>query len=200
MTLSRILPDSTAITLAYRGARIHNALAMISVMGPHGRAVPVHHVNRVEVVSLNESIVDDDCAIAPAGIPTPAIPAAPTAAEKASDRNARAKENARAVCGVVPARIRIVHGGSPDPKRIINGYVNDIWIRGSDDNDWLAGILRSDHLLLWSGNQLTRLLRRYAHSLNGSHHVRLLRKERIAEISRPGDVLVQAFQHVRKHH
>src|SRR5262245_22084361 len=101
MTLSRILPDSTAITLACGWARITNALAMISVMGPHGRAVPVRYVSRVEVVSLNENIVDDDCAIAPAGIPTPVIPAAPTAADKASDRNARAKENARAVCRVV---------------------------------------------------------------------------------------------------
>jgi hypothetical protein len=64
----------------------------------------------------------------------------------------------------------------------------------------LAGIQRSDHLLLWSGNQFTSLLRRHAHSLNGSHHVRLLCKERIAEISRPSDVLVQAFQDVRKHH
>jgi len=55
-------------------------------------------------------------------------------------------------------------------------------------------------LLLWSRKQFACLLRRYTHTLNGVHDIRLLRKECITQIPRPGDIFIEPFQNIGEHH
>jgi len=64
----------------------------------------------------------------------------------------------------------------------------------------LASVHRSDYLLLWSRKQFACLLRRYTHTLNGVHDIRLLRKECITQIPRPGDIFIEPFQNIGEHH
>src|SRR5438034_2276875 len=118
-------------------------------MGPDGRWCSSRNPRCVEVVLANEGIVDDDGPGAPAGTPAPTAPATPTAAEKTSDRYADVEEDARTTRRIIPTRIGIVESRPPDPRRIVERYINHFRIGRHDYHDRLARFRSRDHLLLW---------------------------------------------------
>ena len=101
---------------------------------------------------------------------------------------------------VKPIRIRIVKRRAPDVGGIVIGQVHHIRIGRLDIDDRASGVIRSGHSLLTGRGQFSGLLRPEPHSLDRIHHVRLLRQKGVSKIRRPGDVLVQALDQVRKDH
>src|SRR5450755_3000723 len=116
----------------------------------------VHNPRGVEVVLVDKSIVDHDGPGAPTRVPSPSAPSMP--ADSAIDDTARRP---------IPAGVGIVEGRSPDPARVVNRHINDVGIGGLDSDVGLATLISRDHILLWSGGQLTGLLRLLPQPLHG---------------------------------
>ena len=88
---SQVLPNSRSVTVRQCGSRIGHTLTMNGVMRPSGCSSEIRDASRIEVISVNEVVVDDNRAVAPFGLPTPATPTAPTATEVGSNSDASAK-------------------------------------------------------------------------------------------------------------
>lgn len=166
----------------------------------------VGDVGSVEIIAVNESVVDNHRVISPSGMPAPASPSAPTAAEINSHRYTDTKtkkataDESDTGPRIVPMRIREENGRSPDVCGIVLRHVDHFRAGGLDFNDGPAAIVARDDLLLRRRGQLTGLLRSDTQALDRVHHVALLGQERISEICGPGYVLREALHQVRKNH
>ena len=89
---------------------------------------------------------------------------------------------------------------SPDPHGIVHRDINDVGIRRLDLDVRLPAVVRRDHILLRRRLQLAGLLGLLPHPLYRVHHVLLLGQKSIAQIGRPGDVVIQTLQHIGENH
>jgi len=83
-----ILAHVAAVLIPQSGIRIRNARAMFRIVGPCAGPMRVANISGVEIVLVNERIVHNHGAIAPAGMPTPSTPSAPAASEEQTDVDA----------------------------------------------------------------------------------------------------------------
>src|SRR2546426_12653415 len=114
-------------------------------MRPNRDSRPVRHT-RIEVISINERVVNNNSAIMPGRMPTPSSPAA---ANKMSNRYAHAEEETGTDRWIVPPRIRVIGGRSPDPHWIVDGDINDFGIGGDGLFPPVARGRPGGHFLLW---------------------------------------------------
>jgi hypothetical protein len=133
-------------------------------------------------------------------VPTPTTPTAPTTAPHRPHHHANAKRN-RHSSGII-SRGRIVDGRIGIDRRpvhhcrVIAGHVHHLRIGLFDNDDALVFDDLGFHFLLFVGLQVPFFLSLFAHPLNCSHDVALLRQKRIAKVCRPLDVVRQALHHI----
>ncbi len=101
---------------------IRNAAAMLRIVRPYAGAVRGAQMTRVEIVLMDERIIHDHRASTPSGMPAPAAPSVPTAAEEETDINSAAEAKVQAARQEgsrrpIPARVRIPQGRSPGSRR-----------------------------------------------------------------------------------
>ena len=175
---------------------------MRGIVGPCGTSAQAAAPACVEIVPVNEAVIDEDAVIAPARTPTISAPTTPASSEIKSHVDPKSKSEVRASIErwVKPTRVRIVKRRAPDGDRIVIWHVHHIRIARLDVDDGLTGVVRSGHSLLLGGGQFSGLLGPEPHLLDCIHHFRLLREKGISKIGRPGDVLVQALDKVRKNY
>lgn len=169
---------------------------MLWVVLPGVVARPVCHIRvpvyvRVAIGIIYEVIVVIDIDVivaAPSAVP------APTSAECGTHHHANSKRDGHA-SGIITRRwIR--------DRRVWIGRctVNDGWIVAGNIDDFGACLLNHYHLLvfydlclhllLFSRFKVALVLCLLAHALNRIHHIVLLRKECVAKIRRPLDVVI----------
>ena len=131
------------------------------------------------------------------------IAAAP---ERRPHRDPHTKRDGRAgdhVAGrvVVVGRVHGVGPDAVDHRGVVGGHVDHLGARGLDDDGLrLAArglVLHLDGLLVVA-LEVARRLGLLAQHLHGVHHVLLLGEERVAEIRRPGQLLVHHGEHLGK--
>src|SRR5580704_2610630 len=173
-------------------------------MRPGARAVHAGQVGCVEVVLMNERVVYYDPVVAPAGMPAPSSPAAPAATKEKAHIDTETKTEPKAAVNHAgarpePAGIRVPESGAPNPGGIVNRHIEDVRIGGFDLNRRLSVFRGRADVFLRAGGQLSGLLGFCAHSLDCIHYILLLREKSVAEIGRPGNVVIQTLEHVGKH-
>jgi hypothetical protein len=70
-------------------------------------------------------------------------------AEISTDGDTNIKKDTGMSGRIVPAGIPVIYRWAPNPCGIVGRHVDHFRIRRYDFDDWLAGICRVDHLLLW---------------------------------------------------
>jgi hypothetical protein len=112
-------------------------------------------------------------------MPTPTTPTTPAAAEEETnlDRWAPIEKRARRSDRIIPTRIWIKERWAPKPRWVIVWDINDIRIRGLNNDDRLVGLDGRYDLLLGSRHEMTALLRLNPQPLDGTHDVLLLSEE-----------------------
>src|SRR6516162_9424985 len=125
-------------------------MAVESVVRPDGGSAEGRCACRIEVMTFDKCVVDHDDSVTPVRMPTPTGPASPATTQEKSDVNSRAKREEETRCSsrIVPVRIRIVDRRSPEPYRIVCGYINDFRTHRLDDDDRLARLGRRGYRLL----------------------------------------------------
>src|SRR5271156_3873044 len=108
------------------------------------------------------------------------------------DRNARSIITGR---GVVNRRIR-VDGRSVNGHGIIGRHINDLWVGLLNDHDGLRFYYLSFHRLLFGGFQVSCIHGLLAHALHRVHHITLLRKEGVTQVSGPLDTVDELLHQV----
>ncbi len=156
---------------------------------------PAHTTNAGDAVAIEAiKVVDVNIATAPAA--TPSVTAAPPR----SHQHSRAEGKRSAGC-VVARRIverRIwIRRFTVYSCGLIRRNVHNFRISWLDHNHALVVNLLRFHSLLLRSVQSALVLRLLAHALNGIHHVALVRKEGVAEIGSPLNVVSQYFHDVR---
>ena len=169
---------------------------MRGVVGPRASSTQAAATACVEIVTVNEVVIDNDVAATPTGLPSPSAPTTPATAKIESHVDASAETEVHPCTErrVKPTCIWIVERRTPNTHWIVVGHVHHLWIGRLD----LDGTVVGAHGLLARRGQFPGLLRLLPHSLNSLHQVALLIQKRVAEVSRPGDVLVQAFDEIGK--
>jgi hypothetical protein len=140
--------------------------------------------------------VDVDITAAPAGAPTPAAAPGSTHSQANAERD-RARRYYRARRGVIDRRIG-VDRRAVNHRRVVRRNVNHLRVRLLNNNDFLALNNPRLNVLLLVVSQCSRSFGFGPHTLNGIHHVLLLRKKRITEIRGPLNVVSQTFDYVRQ--
>jgi hypothetical protein len=159
-------------------------------------AGPAHstHTTGDGVAIETIEVVDINIATAPAA--TPSRTTTPPRSHQHSST-----EGKRGACRVVAGRIihrRIwIHRFTVYRCRLIRRHVHNFWISWLDDNHALVVNYLCFHSLLLRSVQSAFVLRLPAHPLNGIHHVALVCKEDVAEISSPLNVVSQKFHDFR---
>ena len=199
------LPHIAAVLVVQLRARIRHSRAVRRIVLPYGVPVHIGDVAGIEVVLMNKCVVDDDGTAAPAGMPAPPAPSMPTAAKEQPHINADTEAEPHsaeddAARRPEPARIGIPERRSPDPRRIVDRNIEHRRVRRLDLNHRLAIVRCVYHVLLRRGCQFARFLGALPHALHRIHYVLLLRKERVAQIGGPGDVIIQPLQDVGEYH
>jgi len=130
-------------------------------------------------------------------VTTPAATPSPAAAPEGSHHHANAKRDR--YTGSVVSRRRVVDGWVRVYRRpiynggVVSGHIDDLGIGLLDDDRALI----LDHLcldlLLLVTAEVSLVLGFLAHALDGFHHVVLLRKEGVAKIGRPLNVIGEAL-------
>ena len=146
-------------------------------------------VSYVVVVDINVDIV-----VSPSGS------IAPTSTPRCSHGDSNSKGN-RHASRIVPGwwirdwRIGI-DWRSINNDRVVARDINDLWVRLFDDNHRFVFDLLGLNFLLITAFQVPSILRLCAHALNRFHNLALLRKESIAKVGSPLDVVGQLFHDI----
>jgi hypothetical protein len=164
----------------------------------------------IEMMVIDEYVIDDNVVAGPGRTPSPAVPrlipravpcrAIPPRTKIRVNVNGAVEVQIRRMRRVIPSRIGVVNGSSPDPVRIIDWHIDNGRIRGKDFIDRLARIFHSDDLLFCGCRQFARSRGPVPHSLYGVHHIAFLSQKRISKVRRPGDVFRQVLQDTWKNH
>ena len=199
----KVLPDITLVLRAEGRPRIGYARAVYRVVRPYRGSAQARRADAVEIIPVDEGVVHNDGACAPPRVPAPSTPTVPAGAEEEayidgpSESEVEPRGN-NAARRPIPARVGIPERRSPDPGRIIHRHVDYVGAGRLYGDVWPAVIGGGLHLLLWGGLQLPGLLCLLPHALHRIHYILLLRQKRVAQVRGPGDVVVQALQHIRE--
>lgn len=83
-----VLPHVPTEAVLQCGGGIRHSVPMGVIVGPNRGSMHIADIYRVEVVAMEEGVVDNHGAVAPAGLPAPTIPSAPSCAEEGTDVDA----------------------------------------------------------------------------------------------------------------
>ncbi len=183
----RRLAIGAAVFFAGDRIAVRHRPAMIDVVRP----VAVADVGAVEIV------VPVDVDVHVVVVPVPAAPQrrargdAGAPEESVDERGVRHRPVRRVV-----RRVRGPPPTSVHDRRLVGRHVDDLRIRRLDHDVGLRPFLLHLDLLLLVALQISGGLGLRAQVLHGVHHLRLLREERVAQLLRPGEVLVHPVQHL----
>jgi hypothetical protein len=154
----------------------------------------------IKSVAMEEVAVQQDSPAKPIRSPTPSKPAPqpPAAAKIEAEINAGQERESHADPRIKQWRIIAKKRRAPNPFGIVHGNINHAGLGRRNVDRRLTVIRLRCHRLLGRRLQLAVGLRLGAQALHGTHHVRLLGQERVAQIRGPADVLIQARQHIGK--
>src|SRR5246127_5011157 len=158
------------------------------------KVVTIAATNIRVAIEIVVSVDSDVVVAAPSTAPTP------TAAPERPHHHTHAERNrhTRGIVArrrIIDRRVRIVcrtvhHDG------IIRRHIDHLRIRLFDDDHALVFDDFRFYFLLLGRFQIALILGLLAHSLNGIHHIALLREEGVAKIGRPLDVVCQTLYHI----
>jgi hypothetical protein len=154
----------------------------------------------IKSVTMEEVAVQQDSSAKPIRSPTPskAAPQSPAASKIEAEIDAGQERESHANTGIKQWRIIAKKGWAPNPLGIVYGNINHAGLGRRNVDRRLTVIRLRCHPLLGRRLQFPVGLRLGAQALHGTHHVRLLGQERVAQVRGPADVLIQARQYIGK--
>ncbi len=182
---------------AWRSVRPYFSRAAESRYGTAPRWFDVVRPVAVADVGAVEIVVPVDVDVHVVVVPVPAAPQrgarddAGAPEESVDERRVRHRPVRRVVRRVRGPPPTAVHD-----RRLVGRHVDDLRIRRLDHDVGLRPFLLHLDLLLLVALQISGGLGLPAQVLHGVHHLRLLREERVAQLLRPGEVLVHPVQHL----
>jgi len=167
-------------------------IVLPSAIGRQGRGA----IASADICVAIEVVVAVDVDVVAAPTAVPAITSAP----ERSHRHTDTKGESHPSCviswrRIIDRRIR-VRRGAPHHRGIVRRYVNDFRTCRLDYNHAFVIDRLCFYLLLLGRLQIALLLGLLPHALYSGHHIALLGKERIPQISSPLNIVGEPFRHV----
>ena len=147
---SRVQIFSNTRTISLRESRtgIRHALPMCHVVCPRRGPAEIREMTGIEIITMNKRVVHDHGARGPARIPAPGIPALPSCAVVEPKRNGRTVIKDMRMRRIIPARVGIIEGRSPDPEWIVVGHIDHIRLCRENLVNGTSGLIGLRHHFL----------------------------------------------------